>query len=82
MYPVLPIYNISSVSRPTYIYNISGVSRPTHIYNISSVSRPAYMSLPSPNMPTAEDEDETDVNTEVSANITGISIKNFKQRVF
>jgi hypothetical protein len=23
-----------------------------------SVSRPAYMSLPSPNMPTAEDEDE------------------------
>ena len=30
-----------------------------------SVSRPAYMSLPSPNMPTAEDEDEPEANTEV-----------------
>ena len=40
------------------------------------------MSLPSPNMPTAEDEDETDVNTEVSANITRISIKNFKTKGF
>ena len=36
-----------------------------HLKIFFSVSRPTYMSLPSPNMPTAEDEDETDGNTEV-----------------
>ena len=45
---------------------------PIYIDNISSVSRPAYMSLPSPNMPTAEDEDDTDGNTEVSHYVLSI----------